>query len=387
MKYRISDLVDCLEDTSVSLAEKEIASAGRIKELTMQKIHAGKAPRRTGKHLRAAMIAAVLIVVLSAAAFAASELRVADLFRGYFSHMNGNQVEVVENLGTTELPPAVTSGGITVTPLAVVADDMVLYVRLQLRAPEGTVLDIPDEEVGKLYLFGIETDDSGSPTLERAAMLDKDGYRVGTNFTVEWIDETPSDNTLDLFIQFRPSDTGIYNQFSGRQLTLSIPNIWFHGADGGFTVAYEGPWDFTFTTPEQTEKLELDVNGMTTPGSHESDNWIEYYGEDYDKIVDGIDLETELTLRYAAISNCYLALEYTFPYHDETYFLGKGGDIPYPVGGFGIVMKDGSTVDYFTSNGTSSPTGRSEVLFFSAPIDYGDIDYFYFGEIVIPVNG
>ena len=71
MEYRIVDLLDCIQDSSVSIETENHASATRIKELTMKKINTqyGKA-RPVRKAARVVLLAAVIVLLLSVTAHA-----------------------------------------------------------------------------------------------------------------------------------------------------------------------------------------------------------------------------------------------------------------------------------------------------------------------------
>ena len=74
MEFRIDELLDGFEDQSVQIQTVEYTSADRIKELTMKKIkqdHAERNPRRGVRKLFTVMLAAALVVALTAGAFAA----------------------------------------------------------------------------------------------------------------------------------------------------------------------------------------------------------------------------------------------------------------------------------------------------------------------------
>ena len=65
MKIRISDMMDYAESIPVDIRERDIASAQRIKEVTMNKIHKDQSrTRRAGKISRVGVVAAVVAAVL-----------------------------------------------------------------------------------------------------------------------------------------------------------------------------------------------------------------------------------------------------------------------------------------------------------------------------------
>ena len=78
LQRKISDLMDFLEDESVTLRQVDIASPERIKEATMKKLHNTSRPRR-GLRYRAALAAAAAVLALSAGALAAWHFGLWDL--------------------------------------------------------------------------------------------------------------------------------------------------------------------------------------------------------------------------------------------------------------------------------------------------------------------
>lgn len=80
MKKRISDMMDNIQDDSVDIQIKDIASSQRIKEVTMSKLHPA-AKTYTHKHRphRVLLIAAAIAMALSAGALALWRLSLRDL--------------------------------------------------------------------------------------------------------------------------------------------------------------------------------------------------------------------------------------------------------------------------------------------------------------------
>ena len=364
MNYTISDLIDCLRDDSVDLAVKEIASTSRVKELTMRKIDVEKTPRRTGKALRAAILAAILAVLLPVVALAAPGR--GNLFGGFFGDVSVSPddategpYDAAETFEVAELPPAVTSGNITITPQAVHADRQILYVSFKVQSTDGSVLSLPDRDVGVYQVWGEESFD---------VLIDPDGRELHggrPSLLPMWSDDVPGDDTLELALTFSGG------KYTNRQITVKIPNIWIQDPYKEYTVAYKGPWEFTFTTPKATESIVLDVgDGISTTG---------YFG------IDGA-YETPVCLHHVAISNRYMVITYLFgsPRDAEGQIVPVQ---PYPLNGLGIVLKDGTTVQcYPDSAGGHSLEHASYGIYFTESVDFNDMDYFYFGGIVIPIN-
>lgn len=148
MEYDIYELMRGLHDDSVPLPEDRAADLRRIKELTMDRIQANQDTHGTRpiRRMTRMMLAAAIAAVLCIATVAAAKLGVADAFSGFFGQLNESQRQVMETLGTTDLPAPVTSHGTTITPVAAICDKHNYYLRLRVEAPAGTALHIPDPD-------------------------------------------------------------------------------------------------------------------------------------------------------------------------------------------------------------------------------------------------
>ncbi len=82
MEYNIADLLDSLQEETVSIQPCSSASAKRIRAKTMQKIHAGKKGRRGLQTLLKIAVAAAVIVTLSLPVMAATGFRFTDWLEG-----------------------------------------------------------------------------------------------------------------------------------------------------------------------------------------------------------------------------------------------------------------------------------------------------------------
>ena len=217
MEYRIVDLLDCIQDSDVPIRTENPASATKIKELTMEKINAEnrKNKRPVRKAARVALTATVIVLLLSVTAFAANELRRADLFREVFGQVSESQEEVMEEISVPELPEAVTSQGTTITPVAAIVDEYMYYIRFQIEAPEGTVLNLPAPEAGALQICG-----------QPGNLLRSDAYLIPYSTELSWIDNSPGDNRFDLIIQIIGQYGGEAKFNDGVSKTLKIDGIW-----------------------------------------------------------------------------------------------------------------------------------------------------------------
>ena len=166
MPVRISDLLDGWEDGSTELPVPAGMSPERVREMTMEKIGQTRRPRRRmGLRLLAC---AGLAAAFTVSAMAAYQLwGPGELFDPFFTieraPLDDGQKALLDEIGTTNLPP-VTSGGTTLTPLAAIADEHTLYLRLRLEAPEGTALPDMGEQEGHIA-HDIQLVDTGAAGL------------------------------------------------------------------------------------------------------------------------------------------------------------------------------------------------------------------------------
>lgn len=198
MEYDIYELMRGLQDDSVPLPEDGAADLRRIKELTMNRIQANQDTHGTRpvRRMTRMMLAAAIAAVLCIATVAAAKLGVADAFSGFFGQLNESQRQVMETLGTTDLPAPVTSHGTTITPVAAICDKHNYYLRLRIEAPAGTALHIPDPDEGWLQLSVL---DSGTldPDVLQVAGCDETPLYF---WNAVWYDDTPGDNVLETVV-------------------------------------------------------------------------------------------------------------------------------------------------------------------------------------------
>ena len=231
MPVRISDLLDGWEDGSVELPTPAGMSPERIREMTMRQVRErGRPRRRMGLRLLAC---AGLAAVFTVSAMAAYRLwGPGELFDPFFTiesaPLNDGQKALLDEIGTTDLP-SVTSNGTTLTPLAVIADEHTLYLRLRLEAPEGTVLpDMGEQEDHIAYdveLVNTQTGEQLNWGFQKARFLP---------------DDTPGDNSLELVFMLLGFPRGA-NWIDGTQKTLTITGLGLHPG-GVESMHLEGAW-------------------------------------------------------------------------------------------------------------------------------------------------
>ena len=371
MEYNIYDLMDDVRDDTVTPAPGcDEAALRRIKELTMKKIEnqqGGRpAVRKTGRVTRGLLIAAI-VAVMCTATVAAAKLGVADSFKGYFGDLTAEEKQLMEEMGTTDMPAPVTSNGTTITPLAVYGDAYHYYIRLMVQAPEGTVLRIPDYQTEGVYLKLVGTEESG--ILET---VDYDFNGVG--YSVEWEDSIPGDNTLEGVVylerQVLSDDASQRVGESGLRFDDGQPK-WLHitrfvmGVGDEYTeTVLEGDWRFALPDlSAQAATIEVDASGLT---------------------VESTQPGRMIYLDTFRISSTYIQVKYDSDSIDDF-------DAPpcQPEGGWALVLDDGTEVALGSENPQGGGWNNSHVdiyFRFAAPIDVSRVDHIRFGTLEIPVE-
>ena len=345
MAYNIYDLMDSVRDDTVSLPEDGTADLRRIKELTMKKIENQQgvrpAVKKTGRVARGLLIAAI-VAVMCTATVAAARLGVADSFKGYFGDLTAEEKQLMEEMGTTDMPAPVTSNGTTITPLAVYGDAYNYYIRLMVQAPEGTVLRIPDE--GSLMPRGTE----GGNILETA------GYDFsGMGYSVKWEDSIPGDNTLEGVVYMG-------SQMLSDDAAQRVGETRMRFDDG------QPKWLHITGLPDlsaQAAPVEVDTSGLT---------------------VESTQPGRMIYLDAFRISSTYIQVKYDSDSIDDF-------DAPpcEPEGGWALVLDDGTEVagDDSDVGGGSYNNSHVDLYYrFAAPIDVTQVDYIRFGDQIIPVR-
>ena len=318
----MTDLLDGWEDGSVELPPPAGMSPERIKERTMEQIRQTKRPRRRmGVRLLAC---AALAAVFTVSAMAAYHLwGPGELFDPFFTlesaPLDDGQKELLDQIGATNLPP-VTSNGVTLTPLAAIADEHTLYLRLRLEAPEGTVLpDMGEQEdhiAHGVELVDADTGERLNWGMQKARFLP---------------DDTPGDNSLELVFMLLGGPNGA-NWVDGTSKTLTITDLILcprEPEDAGKTYL-EGEWSFSLDSFYQGKEVEINTIGAV--------RW---------------DEETERMVTLEGLTLSPLAASYTISYPVEESW--EFVDLQLE-----LVYKDGSsvTIDGGSGKGSHGPDGQ-----------------------------
>ena len=356
MPVRISDLLDGWEDGSTELPIPAGMSPERIREMTMEKIRQSKRPRRRmGLRLLAC---AGLAAVFTVSAMAAYQLwGPGELFDPFFTiesaPLSDGQKALLDEIGTTNLPP-VTSNGTTLTPLAAVADEHTLYLRLRLEAPEGTTLPHMGEQEDHIA-YDIRLTDT-----ETGKQLDW-GFQKARFLS----DGTPGDNSLELVFMLLGFPWGA-NWIDGVPKTLTITGLGLHPDNGGETNL-EGAWSFSLDGFYPSKAVEVNTIGAA--------RWDE-------------STERMVTLEGLTLSPLSAAFTTSFP-------VGEGESGVFTCLEIELVFQDGSTViiDGGNGRGSTGPDGQGGTDYFTGihsfdtPLDLTQLDHIQFGEYRLELPG
>lgn len=357
MKKKIPELLDYGDEIVVTDEIKNMFDPEEIKELTMNRIH--QEEKKPVRRSAVILLAAALAAVLTATAVAAYTYRflVAEQFDDYFGGLTEQQAEVMEQIGTGEMP-ASTANGTTLTPLAVIGDDVRCYMKFRLEAPVGTQLPMTEDELKFLQIF--------SPD-EWYSIVDETGKRLAVSCgEIKWIDTEPGDNVLEFVVCF-DSNTGNPAHFSdGKSKLLTIKGIWQEGLDKEYTKLLDGPWSFDIGFYSSADVRTLDVDGLTVK-----------------RLFNGVEYEDEgksMTLRSMSISPLTLTYEYDFTCPDPDVTLPGPGTVD-------IVMRDGCIAETIRGGGGFwTDSHMAEVAIIQVPIDLDEVAYVQFGNQQIKVN-
>ena len=262
--------------------------------------------------------------------------------------------ELLDQIGATDLPP-VTSNGVTLTPLAAVADEHTLYLRLRLEAPEGTVLpDMGEQEdhiAHDVELVDADTGERLNWGMQKARFLP---------------DDTPGDNSLELVFMLLGGPNGA-NWVDGTSKTLTITGLILcprEPEDAGKTYL-EGEWSFSLDSFYQGKEVEINTIGAV--------RW---------------DEETERMVTLEGLTLSPLAASYTISYPVEESW--EFVDLQLE-----LVYKDGSsvTIDGGGGKGSHGPDGQGGTDYFTgvrnfdAPLDLRELDHLQYGGCRLEIPG
>ena len=351
MKRNISELLDDLAVDDVLLSKTSELSSRRIKQKTMERVGVKKTInlRWCG---RIAIVAAV-IMLMTVSVFAADVMLNDKTLLGGSSSKEEpkKQVNVIGTLGRdfgytgSKKKDVLTCNGATVTPISAISDGRILYLRIRLEAPEGTVLEDLPENMN--YSF------EGSPGSSSEERMKAHFYyesNVLYNVTVKTLpDEDPTDNEKEFILEIY---AGWIFGFSGSKVRISIPGVWIKGSSassstrGYLSKLIDAKFEFEFAVTYQNEKMDLKNLGVT------------HYIEKYDFSVN---------LKRLVVTPLRLTLHYTatLPENEDILPDGKYAQ---------IVIKDGTRLTYGDlSHVSDAPDAGYQVI--SKCEEYYEMDF------------
>lgn len=292
--------------------------------------------------------------------------------------LNESQRQVMETLGTTDLPAPVTSHGTTITPVAAICDKHNYYLRLRIEAPAGTTLRIPDPSEGWLQLSVLDSN-TLDPDVLQVEGCDETPFYF---WYAAWYDDTPGDNMLETVVwlsshgqgqrnpdPYRPGDPIWVDFTDDTPKSVNIHNISVQNDDHEYTVLLEGDWHFDLPPAQEHPTLHIDTSGLT----EESTDPGRMIYPDYFNIS---ALSLEFEYRYDPL---YVDVEYPDCVEREE----KCCEVR---DGWEVVLKDGSSVPLGANSGDGYHDFAYLIQPFTAPIDITQVDHIRFGDLIIPVE-
>ncbi|MCL1847575.1 MAG: hypothetical protein FWF91_06375 [Coriobacteriia bacterium] len=258
MEKRISELLGSAltPDVKLELGEGlDAASAQRIKELTMSKVERSAAlaapqRRRTTRRVLAPVLACVIaLFAMTTVAYATNAFGMRDNLREFFAgaetELSIDDLDLLVQVGGSNLPPAITVNGTTVTPIAAIAGEDYYYLALRIDAPEGVQIKREETAWGPAYyqVWGPDGDTGLS-------LLYPDGSPIPLNAGVStsFQDDVQGDNSLVVVIEFdashNPRHSGDAAFNDGDPKILTLHGLWLQSPDKTYTQIIEGVWEF-----------------------------------------------------------------------------------------------------------------------------------------------
>ena len=389
MKKNIFDLLDDYTDDSVVIEEVSPLSEERIRRMTM-----GRVPKRTAKQrwfsrLPATALAALL---LSVSVFAAAgALGAGKWFRDFFGPLTAGQDSEIDAM-SRELAIAAESGGAVITPLAVLVDENVCYLRLRVEAPAGTVLGaLPAGYSYKLY-GGIGSDQLRFEPANKspyARKTDTDGTEIisyGYGYGVaeyDLPDADPTDNSIETVLRITANQAMAekshrFNDGMGKRITIG--GLWIMTPDIEFEQVFLGDFSFEFDSSFESHALPLDCAGAS---------WQDAQGVTY--ALDAAMI-SPLTLSFHYASDLSMPEPFRFDSGKTGSDINDDRALPQP-NAFSLILTDGTVIDCGDMETGSECTGLSineanwqpcwslwDCVIFTEPLDLSLLDHVQYGD-------
>lgn len=357
MKQNISDLLDAYSGDEIVLNMETPLSAERIKIRTMDTIKEQRKPRKRRMTFRV-MMAAAIIVTLAMTVFAAGSA--AGWFQSFFADENRTglteeQMALIEQSAVL-VDQSQTVEGYTIHVASVMNDARTVYVKLDLRAPEGTVLPYGDNRC-----------------FEGLALYSHGGEQVNVGWAIEeTIDADKTDNHDEILLNFEMDPDVDLDALLAEGFVLELTDL--TKTTGSFfsqkkEIMAAGCWRFDLIFGADQEELwSHEVIGQPVPCA-----MVKYHtGE-----------ETEIILTSICLRALTVDVFYDYP---------DGADLePLDWMGMKLIKTDGTAMRLLPSGGSFGPDGDRIIGYMtlepSAPIVPEEAAAIEFpGGTRIPVN-
>ncbi|MBR3083646.1 MAG: hypothetical protein IKH03_03655 [Oscillospiraceae bacterium] len=365
-------------------------SAERIRALTMQRLPARERRPRLSARI---LLTAAALMVLSVSAFAATGvLGLGDWFRDFFGPLSAEQRGAVETI-SRELTGAAASGGATLTPLAVLADENVCYLCLRVEAPQGTVLGaLPEGWSYKLY------GGDGFDEQLRVEPVELHPYRRGMKLgdggetwshgfgygvaEYDLPDDDPTDNTIETMLRItfgQAMDAHAIRLNDGVTKRLSCSGLWVMSPEIDFAEVFRAELTLELESPMQRPSTPLDCAGAA---------WTD---------ADGVSYTLDALLLSPLSLSFHYSSDLPMPELDRDGLPKDWEKLPQP-NAFALVFRDGSVLDCSGLETGSECTGLSvnrldwkptwslwDSIVFDEPLELSRLDHVEYGGHVIPL--
>ena len=357
MRNKISDLLDAYSDPNIDLERRTPLSPERIKELTMRKINEETMSKNRHITFRLLMTAAILVTMVVAvfAAGIGTTWFQAFFLNEYGTGLSEEQIAFIEE-NAFPVNQSKIVDGYRLNVESVMNDERIVYIKLDLYAPEGRVLPYGE-----------------SRRFETAALYNAEGKPVNHGWSMgETIDEDKTDNHVEILISFHIEENrGPGFLLSDGNATLELTNLYkTYGAYFSRkteTIA-EGTWQFELQFATTQEDLwECELISDPVPCRMVKD----FTGE-----------ETEIIFTSVCLRALTIDVVYGYP---------DGRDLePLYWRDIKVIKKDGTAVNVMPTDGSIHPTDTQVTGYMSfvteVPIVLDEVAYIEFpGGMQIPV--
>lgn len=251
----------------------------------MSRIKEDTAPKKQRVTFRV-MMAAAIIVALAVSAFASDVLWGAGyVLKDVLQDKNGtvqeDQIELMNEIGKVYTGPgvqaeeptepeeitepdqphgalgAVTSNGTTMTPIAAIADEEVLYLYLRIEAPVGTILRELDKDADGCYQLFAPDHYTYVEAPEHAYDVSKGSYldKIGVYWTFEWLpDDDVTDNKIEVIVKMVKTN-GVFEFNDDVEKWVTFHGLWVQSPNNEYTQILDGTFSFDVSIPYESNAI------------------------------------------------------------------------------------------------------------------------------------